>query len=162
MSLVGAIGLGISAAGSIMGYTAQQKMVRAQTQASKKAENSRQQQMQLEAANQRRQSVREAIVARSMGLAAGTNAGAQYGSGVQAATGQAIAQGAQNQQVTNSSEILGSRVFSANRQYFNATQKGEAGMAFGQGLSALGGALVNNSGTIDRLGTYFGSSKTSS
>lgn len=155
MSVVGAIGLAISAAGTVIGYTSQQKMIAEQTAASKKAENSREQQMQLDASNRRRQSVREAIVARSMGLAAGTNSGAQYGSGVAAATGQATAQGAENQQVVNSSQILGSRVFAANRDYFNATQKGQAGMALGEGLSALGGAIVNNAGTINKLGDYF-------
>jgi len=90
-----------------------------------------------------------------MGLAAGVSSGAQNGSGVQAAMGQATAQGAENQQTVNSSQILGSRVFSANRDYFNATQKGQAGMALGQGLSAIGGALVSNAGTISKLGTYF-------
>lgn len=155
MSVVGAIGLAVSAAGTVIGYSSQQKMIAQQTAASKKAENSRQQQMQLDSANRRRQSVREAIVARSLGLAAGTNAGAQYGSGVAAATGQATAQGAENQQVVNSSEILGSRVFAANRQYFNATQKGQAGMALGEGLSAIGGAIVNNAGTINQLGSYY-------
>lgn len=155
MSVVGAIGLAVSAAGTVIGYSAQQKMIAQQTAASKKAENAREQQMQLDSANRRRQSVREAIVARSMGLAAGVNAGAQYGSGVAAATGQAIAQGAQNQQVTNSSQILGSRVFAANREYFDATQRGQAGMALGEGLSALGGAIVNNAGTINQLGDYF-------
>ena len=156
MSVVGAIGLAISAAGTVIGYSSQQKMIAEQTAASKKAENSREQQMQLDSSNRRRQSVREAIVARSMGLAAGTNAGAGQGSGVAAALGQATAQGAENQQVVNSSQILGSRVFAANRDYFNATQKGQAGMALGEGLSSLGGAIVNNAGTINQMGQYFG------
>lgn len=157
MAIAGAIGVALSVAGTVVGYSAQQKMIAQQTQASKKAENAREQQMQLDSSNRRRQSVREAIVARSMGLAAGTNAGAQYGSGVSAALGQATAQGAENQQTVNSSQILGSRVFQANRDYFDATQKGQAGMALGQGLSAIGGALVSNAGTISQLGTYFGS-----
>lgn len=157
MSVVGAIGLGLSLAGTAVSTIAQGRMVAEQTAASKKAENARQQQMQLDAAHRRRQSIREALLARSMGLTVGTAQGAQAGSGVAAAGGQAIAMGAENQQVTSATEVLGSRVFAANREYFEATQRGQMRMAFGQGLSAIGGAVVNNAGTINQLGEYFGS-----
>jgi hypothetical protein len=157
MAIAGVIGAALSVVGTVVAASAQAQMVAEQTQASKKAENAREQQMRLDAAHKRRQSVREALLARSMSLAIGTSQGAQYGSGVLSAMGSATAQGAENQQVTNSAEILGGRVFQANREYFDATAKGQAGMAFGQGLSAIGGALVSNAGSIQRLGTYFGS-----
>lgn len=156
MAFAGLIGTAISLAGSIYSSVSQQKMVAEQTRASKKAENAREQQMRLDAANRRRQSVREAILARSMSLSAGTAQGAQYGSGVAGGLGNAVAQGAENQQVTSASEILGGRVFSANREYFDATQRGSAAVAIGQGISAIGGAITSNAGSIQRLGTYFG------
>lgn len=155
MSVVGLIGLGLSAVGTVISASAQSKMVAEQTRASKLAENSRQQQMQLEAQHQRRQSVREAILARSMSLSIGTSQGAQYGSGVAGAMGQATAQGVENQNLSAQGEILGSRVFAANRAYFDATARGQRGMALGQGLSAIGGALVSNAGTINQLGQYY-------
>lgn len=156
MAVAGIIGTALSLAGTFIGMSSQQRMVAEQTRASKKAENAREQQMRLDASHRRRQSVREAILARAMGLAVGTAQGAGQGSGVAGAMGAATGMGLENQQVTSASEVIGGRVFSANREYFDATQRGQAGMAFGQGLSALGGAIVSNAGTIHRVGTYFG------
>jgi hypothetical protein len=112
--------------------------------------------MRLDASNRRRQAIRESIVARSMSLAVGTAQGAQYGSGVASATGGATAQGAASQQQITAGETIGGRIFDANRQYFEATARGQRGMAIGQGISSLGGAIVNNAGTINRLGEYYG------
>lgn len=157
MSIVAAIGLGLSVVGGVMQYTAQQRMIKSQENASKTAENARQQQTQLQATNERRQAVRQTLQARAMSLNAGVSQGAQYGSGVAGGMAQASNQGAENQYITNSSQILGNSVFDANRAYYSATAKGQAGMALGAGLSSLGGAIVNNAGTINRLGTYYGS-----
>lgn len=155
--IIGLVGAAVSLAGSLYASAAQQKMIAEQTQASKKAENARQQQMQLDAAHRRRQAVREALMARSMSLAVGSSQGAQYGSGVVSAMGQATAMGAENQQVTTSTEVLGGRVFSANREYFEATKRGQGQMAIGQGIAAIGGAISSNAGAISQIGTYFGS-----
>lgn len=160
MSMIGLIGVAIGLVGAGLTYSAQMKMANAQEAASKKAENAREQQMQLDSAHRKRQAVREAIVARSMSLSAGVNANAQDGSGVAASMGQATAMGGENQQVTNSTEILGSRVFAANREYFEATRKGQQGMAFGQALGSFGGALQSAAPSLQRLGTYFGSPRT--
>ncbi len=157
MAIAGLIGTAISVAGSFMAAGAQQKMIREQTQASKKAEAGRQQQMQLDANHRRRQAVRESILARSQALAAGVNQGAQNGSGVAGGMGAATGMGLENQQVTNATEVLGNRVFAANREYFDATQRGSAKVAMWQGISSLGGALTSVSGQVSRLGTYFGS-----
>lgn len=155
MSLVGVIGLGLSIAGGVIQYSAQQRMVKQQEIASKQAENARQQQAQLQAQNERRQAIRQAAIARAQSLNAGVSQGAQYGTGVAGGIAQGVNQGAENQYITNSSEVLGNRVFAANRAYFEATSRGQAGMALGQGISSLGGAIVNNAGTINRLGTYY-------
>lgn len=154
MSLVGAIGAGLSLVGNFMSASAQQRMVNEQTQASMRAENAREQQMQLEASRQRRSAIREAILARATSLSVGVAQGAQHGSGVAAGMGQAIAMGQEQQQQTTSAEILGGRVFAANRDFFRATQRGQRGMALGQGIASLGGMMTSNAGTINRVGTY--------
>lgn len=156
MSVVGAIGLALSLGGQAISYSAQQKMIAEQTNASKKAENSREQQMRMDANHRRRQAVREGVVARSNSLAVGVSQGAQYSSGIAGAMGNATSQGLQNQQIASASEVMGGRVFAANREYFNASQRGQAGMAMGQGLSSLGGAIVNNADEINSMGQYFG------
>lgn len=154
---IGAIGSVVSVVGQVMSYSAQQRMINEQTAASKRAENAREQQMQLDAQRRRRQAVREGLLARSMSLSAGVNQGAQYGTGVAGGMAGAMGMSLENQQGVNSGEILGSRIFQANRDYFDATQRGQAGMALGQGISALGGALTSNAGAIGRLGGGTGS-----
>lgn len=156
---VGLIGAAVSLVGTVVSASAQQTMVNEQTSASKRAENAREQQMQLDAQRRRRQAVREGLLARSMSLSAGVNQGAGYGSGVAGGMAGAMGQSLENQQGINSGEILGSRVFQANRDYFDATQKGQAGMAMGQGISAVGGAIVSNAGAIGRLGGGAGQSQ---
>lgn len=156
MAIAGIIGAAVSTAGSLISAGAQGRMVAEQTRASKMAENSREQQMRLDAAHRRRQGVREALLARSQSLAVGGAQGAGRGSGVQAAQGIATGMGLENQQTASATENIGGRIFSANREYFEATQRGQRGMALGSGMQAIGGALTSNSGTIHRIGTYFG------
>lgn len=151
---IAAIGLGIQAAGSIISYSSQQQMIAEQTAASKRAEASREQQMQLDAQRRRRQSIREGLIARAQNLTIATAQGSR-GSSVVSALGGAQGMAQENQQGITSAETIGGRIFSANRDYFDATQRGQAGIAFGQGISTLGGALVSNAGTISRLGTYY-------
>lgn len=153
-AIVGLIGTGLQVAGSMQAASAQQRMVEEQTAASMRAENAREQQMQLDARQRRRGSIREALSARAMALSAGVAQGAQYGSGVAAGTGGAMAAGAENVNVATQAETLGGRVFQANRDHHQATLRGSRGMAAGQGLQAIGGALVSNAGAIGRLGTF--------
>ena len=154
-SLIMGVGLATSLAGSFMQASAQSKMAKEQSAASKRAEDARQQQMQLDASRRRRQAVRDSMLARSQAMAVGTAQGASQGSSVAGAMAQATATGFQNQQTTQSAEILGAEVFSANRAYADATAKGTSKMAWGGAISSLGGMLMNNAGTLNRLGTYY-------
>lgn len=155
-AIIGLIGTAASVAGTVISANAQAKMANEQAQASKKAENARQQQMQMDANHRRRQSVRESILARAQALAIGVAQGAQDGSGVQSAMGQATGMGWENQQAVTSAETLGGRVFAANREYADATARGARRMAMGAGISALGGAITSVSGTIGQIGAGFG------
>lgn len=153
-AVVGLIGTGLQVAGSMQASAAQQRMVEQQTAASMRAENAREQQMQLDAQQRRRGSIREAIQARSMALSAGVSQGAQFSSGVAGGMAGAMAAGAENVQTTTQAEILGGRVFQANRDHHQATLQGSRGMARGQAMQALGGALVSSAGAIGRLGSF--------
>lgn len=156
MSALGAIGLGLQLVGGIGSTISQNTMAAQQAAYSKEAENARSQQMQLEAQRQKRQAVRQSLMARSMALTAGASQGAQYGSGVAGGMGEAVNTGAEYQQGTNSSTIIGGRIFDANRNYFDATANGEAAMSMWSGISSLGGVIAGNSDTIGRLGQDWG------
>lgn len=149
---VGMLGSVLSLAGTLVSSSAQMQMVQEQTAASKRAENTREQQMQMESQRRRRQAIREGVMARSMSLSAGAAQGAQYGTSVASGMAGATSMAAENQQGINSAEILGGRIFQANRDYFDATQRGQMGMAIGGGISAIGGALASNAGAIERIG----------
>jgi hypothetical protein len=150
-----ALGLATSVVGTVLQYSAQTRMAKEQRSASITAENARRQQMQLDASRRTREAVRQGMVARAAAVTAGVNQGAGVGSsGVQGAIGQAVGTANQGIQTTNSASALGNRVFDANIDYANATYRGEKASGFGSLLTSLGGALMQNSGTIGRLGTY--------
>jgi hypothetical protein len=155
---------GISAAASIgglalqaAGTAVQMDAAKKQTDASVRAERLRERQMNLESMRQRRQAVRNAIKARSVALSSATSQGATGtgSSGIAGGLGQIASQGADNVRSVNNAQEIGKGIFDANADY--ATAGGQ--MAMGQGLSSLGGALVNNAGQIGQIGTFFGSPK---
>jgi hypothetical protein len=115
-----------------------------------RAEKLREAQSEMEGNRQRRQIVRQAVLARSEALTNATGQGASEGSGlaggygqIQGQSGGALAGSAQNQQ-------LGQQMFAANRQI----AAGQTTASTGGGVSSLGGALVKNQEAIGRLGAY--------
>lgn len=163
-SFIIGIGVAVAGAGAYMNAKATDKMASQQKAASIKAENIREQQNQLDASRRRRQAYRESILARSQAVAAGTNMGAAGAgsSGVLGGAGNAMTTGTQNQQTVTSAELMGADMFSANRAYATATAKGQQGQAWGNALTSLGGMMIQNAGTIDRLGTFGAGKMTSS
>lgn len=79
-----------------------------------KAEKLRQQQMNLEASRQRRQTIREAVSARASALVQGQAQGAGNSSGLAGGMGQITAQGASNIQGINQGQEIGNAMFRAN------------------------------------------------
>lgn len=152
-TIIGAVGLGLSAVGTFTQMQAAKK----QEAASRRAEALREKQMQLETARQRRGVIRQALRARSAGLIAGSEQGASAGSGVAGALGGVTSQATSNLQGLNQSMELGQGMFKA-----NADMAGAASMAsFGAGLGSLGGAIFSNSQTLGNIGTYFSTPRTS-
>lgn len=146
-SIALAIGAAASVAGTVMSVVGASKQAKAQ----KKAEELREKQMNLDADRQKRQAIREGIVARSRALTTATNQGAAEGSGLQGGYAQITGEQGRNVRTIEQSRDIGAGIFSANRD----AAKGGTLASFGSGLSSLGGMLMNNSGTIGRVGTYY-------
>lgn len=145
-TIIGAIGLGVSAAGTVAGFVGQQQA----TEAAKKAEAMRANQMGLESARQRREIARRATVARATALSNATNQGAGQGSGLQGGFGQIAGQAGNATLAVNQNQELGQAIFGFNRQQYN----GNSLASFGQGLQGLGGSLTQNQELFGRVGSY--------
>lgn len=135
--ILSAVGTGLSIYGQIQ-----------QANAMKDAEAQRQKQMNLDAARQRRQMIRESLWARAQAISTATNQNAAYGSGIPGAYGQ-ISGRTGNQLVASSqNQEIGNNIFAANRRAYDASIISD----FGSGLSSLGGMFMQDSGTISRVG----------
>lgn len=144
--LAGLAGTAATLAGTALQYSGQKDA----QEASKRAEQIRQAQMNVEAARQRRQIVRQAIIARSEALSSATSQGAAQGSGLAGGLGQIQGQSGGSAVATTQNQQLGNQIFGANQ----AIARGESRSALGSGISSLGGALVKNQDAIGRLGAY--------
>lgn len=144
----GGIGTALSAIGTAAGVAGQFMSA----SAAKKAEKLREAQMNVEATRQRRQIVRQAIVARSEALSSATAQGAAEGSGLAGGLAQIQSQSADNITGVNFAQQLGQQMFAANRRAATAQTVG----SFGSGLQSLGGALVRRQDELGRLSTYYG------
>ena len=156
MAAISTIIAGIGLAVGVAGTAAQVVGSSQQAAAAKRAENLRERQMNLEAARQRRQVIRNSLRARSMALTSATAQGAQSGSGLQGGFGQIGQQTGENIQGVNQGTEIGAGIFAANRDSAGVSSL----VSFGQGLGSLGGALVNNADTLGRIGTFFGTPRT--
>lgn len=123
-----------------------------QASASRRLEELRKRQMMLDAMRQRRQVIRDALLARSTALTAATYQGAEGGSGLQGAYGQITGRAAQNIQGIEQSAAIGAKMFDANAQIADAgavmavgqgvSSYGSGQMSYGQGVTGFGGSLI--------------------
>lgn len=143
-----AITLASTLVGGAISYKGQQDQIKAQ----QKAEKLRERQMNLQAMRERREVIRQSILARSTALAQTTAQGASaVGS---SALGGAYGQisGDKNRQIVaiNQNQQIGQGIFKANNQYFKASQvvgMGQAVAGAGQAVgtfldSAFGGKSI--------------------
>lgn len=147
-TIIGAIGVAAGIAGGVVQYAGQQKAAKAQ----ERAEKLREQQMNLDAARQRREIARKALQARSQAVAAGVNQGAQFGSGLAGGTAQISSSANQGILGVNQNQEIGAGIFAQNYQEY----KGNSMASMGSGISSFGGMLVQNQEMLGRIGTYFG------
>lgn len=137
--------MGLSAAGAFEQFQGGKTVAKA----NEKAEKAREAAMNLDAKRRQRQVIREAQLARSTALANATNQGAQESSGL--AGGQAQITSQQNDSILGiqQNQELGTEIFRANKQQ----QKGLTQQSIGSAFQSVGGALMQNRGSIERVGT---------
>lgn len=159
-TLIAAVGVAASVAGTAVQYMGAQKQAKAQKQlvaAQQQAENSRQQQMNLDATRKKREIIRQAQVARAQAVSTANAQGAGDSSALMGAEGAISGQSGVNYLGVSQNQQIGNDIFAANASAGRArSAEADAGsmMALGGGISSLGGALVKNSGTIARVGGY--------
>lgn len=143
---------GVGTALSIGGTALQVKGQLDASRAAKDAETLRQGQMNVEAERQKRQVIRQSLIARGEAMNTAAAQGATEGSGIAGGTAQIAAQANENIGAINTSQGFGNAMFGVNRRATNASTMA----SMGQGLSSLGGALFKNQEPIGRLSAYYG------
>lgn len=138
--------------GTLVGTGFQVKGMMDAQAAQDRMEKLRKAQMELESTRQRRQIVRQAVIARSDALSAATSQGAAAGSGLQGGYGQIGGEAGGAAVAVEDNRFLGRAMFKANRQLSRA----QTMSSIGSGISSLSDALVKNQNEIGRVGTYYG------
>lgn len=130
------ITVGASLVGGALSMKGQQDMVKAQ----QKAEKLRERQMNLQAARERREAIRQSILARSTALAQTTAQGASApgSSALGGAYGQIGGDVGRNVLAINQNQKIGQGIFAANRQYYQASVLQGWGQAVAGGGKAVG------------------------
>jgi hypothetical protein len=146
-----AAGLVLGLAGGITETIAKQQAFEATAKASIAGENIREQQMMFEGDRRKRVAVREAIMAAAINKSQATNQGAGYGSGAAGGVASATQQGRENAQTVVAAGVLGRREFRANKAWHLANANAQMWSSVGQGISGLGGGILNSSDAIGRL-----------
>lgn len=161
-TVIAAVGVAAGLAGTAVSYMGMQDQAKAQEKMQaeqKKQEALRQQQMNLEAMRKKREIIRQAQVARATSLTTATNQGGAESSGFAGALGTISGQAGRGTLATSQNQELGNEMFASNARmagFMGAYQAGGTMASMGSGISSLGGALVNNAGTISQVGQYFG------
>lgn len=129
--------LGLSLIASLVGTGVSAIGAAQQSEASKRAEQLRERQMNLEDRRQKQKNYRELLKGRAAALVGATAQGASSGSGLAGGYGQIGGTAATNFTGINKGTEIGAGIFDANMA---ATDAGTM-VAFGQGLSSLGQQL---------------------
>ncbi len=144
--LFSAVGTGLSIFGGLNQAAGERK----QAQAHLDEEKSRRKQMTLDFGRQRLEAVRNAIITRSLALAAGSNQGASKSSSVISGASQTTNKASYILEGLNQNQAIGEEVFQARQRYFEAGGQ----IASGQGLASLGNTVNGLAPQLGQLGTY--------
>lgn len=156
-----AIGTATAVGGAVANSYAQKQALAAQQQ----AEDQRKKAMELDADRRRRQEIRAAIAARAQSLSTATNQGAsaEGASALPGAYGGISGQSNTNILGINQNQQIGESIFAANaaaNSAYRSAATAQSWTSAGNGLSSLGGAMMTNGDTINKVGqTWFGSKK---
>jgi hypothetical protein len=164
MAMVGAtaIGVGMQGYGALQGSRAARRSAeadRAIAAQEQRAEAVRMQAMELDARRRKLEIVRTQQRARSLSLASATAQGAQYGSGLQGGYGQIGGMTGFNELGVNQNLYQGREMFGINSVISGLKmQKADAQgqMATAQGISSLGGSIMNSAQGLSNFAGGFG------
>ena len=138
----------LGAVGTAVSYYGQTK----EADARKQAESAREKQQTLLAQRQRRKALRQSIIANSTARFNATAQGADSGSALPGAFGQIAGETGRQIQSINQNEELGSEIFDANRNFYDASKTTSAGAGLGR-LAAASERLAS-SGAGNRVIDY--------
>lgn len=144
--LFSAVGTGLSIFGGMKADAGKKE----QSKALLAEDAARHKQMILDAQRTTLDTVRGAIITRSLALAAGANQGAQYGSGVRSGVGGAANKAAYQLEQGQQNLSIGEDIFAARKDYYKAGGQVQSGEA----LANLGGTIGGMAPTLGQLGTY--------
>lgn len=161
-TMIAAAGLAVAGVGTAISYNSAKQQAAANQQAiaaQQRVEQQRQLQMNLDASRRKREIIRQSVAARSQTLAVTTAQGAAGagGSSLAGAYGSIAGRTGVNWLGVDQNQQIGNSIFAAHQDQFNAYSRAAAagsGIALGQGLSSLGGAIVNNAGIFGKVGTW--------
>lgn len=143
---LGAVSTGLQ----IFGASEQASGEKKQSEALLNEETARHKQFTLDFQRQRLEAVRNSIITRSLAVAAGASQGALNSSSVRSGAANTANKAAYQIQGLNQNQAIGEEVFQARREYYDAGGQ----VAFGQGLSSLGGVIGSNAETLAKVGTF--------
>lgn len=134
--MAAAVTLGATLFGGFMQFRGEQKQIKAQ----QKAEKLRERQMNLQAMRERREVIRQSVVARATALATTTAQGAAApgSSALGGSYGQIGGERGRQIQAINQNQEIGQGIFKANRQYFQGSQQIGLGTAIAGAGQAIG------------------------
>jgi len=161
MLMMGA-GLGLQAIGAGISTSAASDINKAQKQQiqlEQQVEQQRKIQMENESRRMKLENLRKVQQAQSMGMVAGSNQGALFGTGFQGGQQQASSQGMWNEQGMNQNLQTGENIFGINSQISqqkilqaNAGQQAQLGSA----ITSFGGSLMGSVNAFGRVASGFG------
>lgn len=114
--------------------------------------------MQLSSRRQNLETMRTAQKQSAVAIANATNQGAQFGSGLQGGLGQIRSQSLFNMEGVNQNQEIGTNIFGLNRQISAdkvQLSQVQSDQATAQGISSLGGGIMQSAAPISRLAQGF-------
>lgn len=122
---------------------------------SREAEALRQRQLNIDSARRQRELARKLQLSRAVALSNSVSGGSQYGSGLQGGYGEIQQRSSEDSNYNTQSTDIGNRLFDVNARMATYQANAQAGSS----VAGLGTSLMQNAGTISRIGTdLFGGS----
>lgn len=165
LSTIAVVGVATAAAGTVMSYQGSQKQAEAvqqQVALEQQMEQERKKQMELDAMRRKRELIRRSVAAHSYAVAQTTaqGAGAPGSSALGGAEGGISGRTGTDELGINQNLEIGENLFGLNYNLLGTKQQyaeGQTTSSLGSGLYSLGGTILQNAGSIYKVGASVGS-----